>query len=224
MAQIDQLLQAMDRFGAQAAFLKSGEKVQLSFPTGKRYTSQTTPHEGLVAMVEEILPRGVELEDNATTEFVHQAGDSAISVRVQVGPPGAGDWRVWIEPSSAPPPAEPGPGAASISSAVPAAAPVSAPRARNAAERLLLRMLAVDASDLHLSTGSPPFVRIHGVMKHLPGAEAIGGEELLELLYEITPARNREEFERRNDTDFAYSIPGASRFRVNLFRDRHGAG
>jgi twitching motility protein PilT len=85
-------------------------------------------------------------------------------------------------------------------------------------------MLAVEASDLHLSSGSPPHVRIHGVIQHLPGAAPLTEDQLLELLHEILPPRNREEYERRNDTDFAYSIPGASRFRVNIFRDRYGPG
>jgi twitching motility protein PilT len=61
-------------------------------------------------------------------------------------------------------------------------------------------------------------------MMILPGAEPSREHVLLEQLFEITPERNRLEFEARNDTDFAYSIPGVSRFRANLFRDRRGPG
>src|SRR5262249_53837616 len=127
-------------------------------------------------------------------------------------------WQVSID-QRLPPPAPPEAGP-------PPEAVLAKPSAfaRNAIERLLLRMLAVEASDLHLSTGSPPYVRIHGVLQHLPGAPPLAGEQLLEMLQEILPARNREEFERRNDTDFGYMIPGASRFRANVFRDRHGPG
>ncbi len=85
-------------------------------------------------------------------------------------------------------------------------------------------MLELGASDLHLSTGSPPMVRIHGVMQPLSGHAAFAEDELLARIYEITPQRNRDEYEQRNDTDFAHAIPGASRFRVNLFRDRKGPG
>ena len=56
MAQIDQLLASVTRFGAIGALLSSDEKVMLSFPGGPRYASQTTPHASLVRMVEEILP------------------------------------------------------------------------------------------------------------------------------------------------------------------------
>ncbi|MDQ5858264.1 MAG: type IV pilus twitching motility protein PilT [Acidobacteriota bacterium] len=80
------------------------------------------------------------------------------------------------------------------------------------------------ASDLHLSSGCPPRVRVHGKMTELPGTDAFSAETLLERLYEITPERNRREFETRNDTDFGHSIPGVSRFRANLFRDRRGPG
>jgi len=59
-------------------------------------------------------------------------------------------------------------------------------------------------------------------MQLLPGEPTLEPDDLLARIYEIIPERNREEFERRNDTDFAHSIPGASRFRVNLFRDRRG--
>jgi twitching motility protein PilT len=61
-------------------------------------------------------------------------------------------------------------------------------------------------------------------MRVLPGTEPAREHLLLEQLFEITPERNRQEFERRNDTDFAHQIPGVSRFRANLFRDRRGPG
>ncbi len=198
MAQIEQLLQSLATFGALSALLTSGEKVQLTFPTGKRYTAQTMPHAALVSLVEEILPPGVAVDPRGTTAFLYESGGAAVSVRVDAGPD---VWQVAIEPEAAPAPPAPSP------------APVEPPVAHtyagvhsdNAIQQLLLLMLEMGASDLHLSTGSPPHVRVHGEMQALPG-------------------QNREEFERRNDTDFAYAIPGVSRFRANLFRDRHGPG
>jgi twitching motility protein PilT len=132
-------------------------------------------------------------------------------------------WHVAIEPQAAPapeavsPPPEPPPEPASGHS-------YAGVGADNSIESLLLRMLEMGASDLHLSTGSPPHVRIHGAMQGLPGLAPFEPGVLLDRLYEVTPARNREEFERRHDTDFAIAIPGVSRFRANLFRDRHGPG
>jgi len=96
--------------------------------------------------------------------------------------------------------------------------------AATAVEKLLLRMKELGASDLHLSTGSAPMVRLHGEMQVIPGTSVSVADELLKQLYEITPQKNRKEYEERNDTDFAHSIPGISRFRANLFRDRKGPG
>ena len=64
-------------------------------------------------------------------------------------------------------------------------------------DRLLLTMLDMGASDLHLSTDCPPRVRVHGRMTLLPGAESRSEHVLLEQLFEITPERNRIEFETR---------------------------
>ena len=225
MAQIEQLLQSLAKFGALSALLTSGEKVRLTFPTGKRYTAQTTPHAALVSLVEEILPPGLKVDPRGTTNFLYYSGGTDVSVSVEAD---ADIWHVTIEPETAP---------ASAPSPTPVvespvghvyAAPVAHTHAGvhsdNVVEKLLLRMLEMGASDLHLSTGSPPHVRIHGEMRAFPGHEALEAGPLLDTLYDVTPARNREEFERRNDTDFAYAIPGVSRFRVNLFRDRQGPG
>jgi len=217
MAQIEQLLQSLAKFGALSALLTSGEKVQLTFPTGKRYTAQTTPHSALVSLVEEILPPGLKIDPRGTTNFLYYTGGTDVSVRVEAD---ADVWHVEVEPEAAP--------ASAAASPPPVEPPVvhtyAGVHSDNAVEKFLLRMLEMGASDLHLSTGAPPHVRIHGEMRPFPGEEPLEAGPLLDRLYEVTPARNREEFERRNDTDFAYAIPGVSRFRANLFRDRHGPG
>jgi twitching motility protein PilT len=61
-------------------------------------------------------------------------------------------------------------------------------------------------------------------MKPLPGRAVLAPADTERILFPIAPARNREEFARRNDTDFAYEVPGVARFRCNLFRDRKGVG
>jgi twitching motility protein PilT len=217
MAQIEQLLQSLAKFGALSALLTSGEKVQLTFPTGKRYTAQTTPHAALVSLVEEILPPGLTVDPRGTTAFLYDAAGADVSVRVEAD---ADVWHVVIEPETAPASAAPFPEPVES----PAAHTYAGVHSENAVEKLLIQMLEMGASDLHLSTGSPPHVRVHGDMRAFPGHEPLEAGPLLDRLYEVTPARNREEFERRSDTDFAYAIPGVSRFRANLFRDRHGPG
>jgi twitching motility protein PilT len=225
MAQIDQLLASVARFGATGALLASDEKVMLSFPGGPRYASQTTPHASLVKMVEEILPPGVVIGPAGGTVFSYGNGGSPVRVQVEME---QGRLRVRVETLAAPKAAEtrsaPAPAESSPVVEVPAASRFADVAVTAAIDRLLLTMLEMGASDLHLSTDCPPRVRVHGKMMVLPGAETRSEHALLEQLFEITPERNRLEFEARNDTDFGHSIPGVSRFRANLFRDRRGPG
>jgi twitching motility protein PilT len=88
----------------------------------------------------------------------------------------------------------------------------------------LRMMIAVGASDLHLSSDVIPMVRRHGEMQYLFRRGAIGERELRELLFEVVPARNKAEFQETNDTDFAHNIEGLARFRMNYFMDRKGIG
>ncbi|MBK9090172.1 MAG: PilT/PilU family type 4a pilus ATPase [Holophagales bacterium] len=112
----------------------------------------------------------------------------------------------------------------------PAAAPASVEPSRLSvlSERpldvILLRMLELSASDVHLSSGTRPLFRIHGEMAEQADQPVLNSEEVERLLAPIFPERNRTEFLERHDTDFAYEIAGAARFRVNVFRDRHGVG
>jgi len=80
------------------------------------------------------------------------------------------------------------------------------------------------ASDLHMSVGSPPIVRHDGEIKPLPDRAVLTPADTERMLWPIAPERNREEFKRRHDTDFAYEIPGLARFRCNFFMDRKGMG
>jgi twitching motility protein PilT len=91
-------------------------------------------------------------------------------------------------------------------------------------DRLLNRLLEVKGSDLHVSTGAVPMMRIDGEMKLVPGADVLAAEQVQRLLMPIVPPRNREEFEGTHDTDFAYELPGKARFRANLFVDLRGMG
>jgi twitching motility protein PilT len=94
-----------------------------------------------------------------------------------------------------------------------------------AIDRLFQLMCEVGASDLHLCAGMPPLVRKDGHIEMLElGAPVLDGAAITALLDPIAPAKNREEFERRHDTDFAYEIPGLARFRANYFMDRKGPG
>ena len=85
-------------------------------------------------------------------------------------------------------------------------------------------MVSEGASDLHISSDCVPMLRLHGDMVEVPGHEPIDPRRMEEVLEEITPTENQNQFDNHYDTDFAYELPGAARFRVNLFVDRKGPG
>ncbi len=91
-------------------------------------------------------------------------------------------------------------------------------------DKMLERVVAEGASDLHLSAGHKPHWRIDGEMLTIADAAPLGPEEVLELVAPFFEVRHKEEFARDSDTDLAYSLPGVARFRVNVFRDHHGVG
>jgi twitching motility protein PilT len=99
------------------------------------------------------------------------------------------------------------------------------PQAKARMDALFVKMAEAGASDLHLSVSMPPMIRKDGKMRKLEDGEpALTPNVLREILNSIMPAKNREEFARRNDTDFAYEIPNLARFRANIFADRKGMG
>lgn len=87
---------------------------------------------------------------------------------------------------------------------------------------LLTEVIGRAASDLHVSSDQPPYVRVDGDLEALTTYAAPEAERLERLLYEIVPKRNREELEEHHQTDFGYELPGKGRFRVNVYRERRG--
>jgi twitching motility protein PilT len=90
-------------------------------------------------------------------------------------------------------------------------------------DRYLTQMIESRASDLHISTNAFPMLRIDGEMR-AASSQKLSAEAVQRVLLPIVPPRNREEFQKTHDTDFAYELEGRARFRVNLFVDMHGMG
>jgi twitching motility protein PilT len=82
-------------------------------------------------------------------------------------------------------------------------------------------MHELGASDLHLSTGSQPIIRLHGEMQRVKYKE-LEHEELKKMLYEITPENKIKIFEETGDVDFSYEVPDLARYRANFFLQRRG--
>jgi twitching motility protein PilT len=94
-------------------------------------------------------------------------------------------------------------------------------RSRATLDALLTTMVEKGSSDLHLRCGEPPIVRLHGEMMRLEGAR-LEPAALESMLLSVMPERNRREYIKTNDSDYAYEIPGVARFRANALKDRNG--
>jgi twitching motility protein PilT len=88
-------------------------------------------------------------------------------------------------------------------------------------EDLLEFTVENNASDLHLSPGLPPMIRIDGEMRRLSAA-ALSSSQILKMIYGIMNDRQRRIFDEDSDMDFSYGVDGLARFRVNAFQQMRG--
>ena len=89
---------------------------------------------------------------------------------------------------------------------------------------LLEQMVALNASDLHVTTDSPPVYRVRGEIVRAAGYEAFTSDDTRSLLYRILSSEQQKVFELRRQLDFAYALPGVARFRVNVYYQRESVG
>src|SRR5436190_23182196 len=78
-----------------------------------------------------------------------------------------------------------------------------------------------NASDLHLATGNPPMLRIHGELVRID-MPSLENDDLKALVYEIAPEHKIKVFEETGDVDFGYEFPGFARYRANFFNQKSG--
>ena len=88
---------------------------------------------------------------------------------------------------------------------------------------LLLFVHKEGASDLHISAGEPPMVRIYGEIKRVE-IPPLTREDLHVMLYDVLNDHQRKKFEEVNELDFSLELKGVARFRVNAFRQQRGDG
>ena len=244
MPQLDPLIQAIHQHEAEALVLDRDKRPYLLIQGAERaIVKSPLPAAHVSRLTAEIAP--TELRERITAGsalgFDYTLEGRAFAVEVAAGP------RVVIRPApsavpraSTPPAAElkaaPRPAAAPVaaapattpapSPATPAAAPaVEAALAESGSgmDALLRRLVERRGSDLHMSSGCRPMIRVDGELTEFD-ATVLAVAETEQLLLSVAPTRNRQEFRETGDTDFAYEIEGLCRFRCNLFKDRKGSG
>lgn len=86
-------------------------------------------------------------------------------------------------------------------------------------DRLLDTVIKLGASDLHLSVGRKPTLRLHGGLKNLD-TKVLESDDMVTLMKAITPERNQQELQEVGGSDFGFAYGKAARFRVSVFRQR----
>lgn len=79
------------------------------------------------------------------------------------------------------------------------------------------------ASDLHLSAGLPPMIRVHGDVRRI-NIDALDHKQVHDMVYDIMNDAQRKQYEDTLECDFSFEIQGLARFRVNAFNQQRGAG
>jgi twitching motility protein PilT len=91
-------------------------------------------------------------------------------------------------------------------------------------DNLLEQMVGLNASDLHVTTDSPPVYRIRGEILRAEGFDPLTPDDTRSLLYRILSSEQQKIFEQKRQLDFAYALPGVARFRVNVYYQRESVG
>ncbi|HXV65403.1 MAG TPA: PilT/PilU family type 4a pilus ATPase, partial [Vicinamibacteria bacterium] len=235
MSQIASLMDALINYGAYEARLEAGRRVYLvrgneQVDIGREPLQATV----IEKIAEEALgsermhakpgqPASVHIQRNGSRFQVDfRKTDTTAALRIlrsRVSVPSTESAATPARPPAGPSP--PSPAQPTPAPRTPATSPSDAP---HAIDDILRFMVSQDASDLHLSAGESPVIRVHGEIRFLSERGQLSSETIERLMYEIMPPENREQFKVRRDTDLAYEIAGLSRFRVNVFEDRKGVG
>jgi twitching motility protein PilT len=91
-------------------------------------------------------------------------------------------------------------------------------------EPLLRLVIERGGSDLHLTSGVPPVMRLNGKLRRIEGYPVLSGPTLRKTIYSILTQRQRDRFEENLELDLAYSLPDVARFRGNVFIQRDSVG
>ena len=86
-------------------------------------------------------------------------------------------------------------------------------------DRILETCIKRGASDIHLTVGRPPVLRLHGHLRSLE-TKVLEPEDTVALMKAITPDRNQQEIQEEGGTDFGFAYRDAGRFRVSVFRQK----
>ena len=139
-------------------------------------------------------------------------------------PPASGG---TMHPSSGSAASEPGAARAAAKPAAPRASRVGMSEQHGdelPLDDVLREMVRIGASDVHLTTGVPPMVRVSGTLHPLEQFGMVLADPLRRTLYGVLTQKQREKFEEDLELDLSYAVRGLARFRVNIYQQRESIG
>ncbi|MGV3721147.1 MAG: type IV pilus twitching motility protein PilT [Actinomycetota bacterium] len=229
MPSIDRIIQYMQSQGGERVVLQNEQQAMIYRPGGASapMTKDPLSMSYITTMLNEVMPDAMRTTFASGEPLLFQYGYGSGTVDVDVSQL---DGTLRVSVGGSEPPAVKLSEVQVVTELPTDVKPAAVPKAGGATrpishiDELFRLMKEMEASDLHLSANETPMVRVHGSMRKLDQYEVSPPEKLKRILWDITPKRNQEEWERDHDTDFAYELEGVARFRCNIFADRHGPG
>jgi twitching motility protein PilT len=219
MAQLDRLLTVLvSRRGDSLRLVQDEPVLLVTGAESQPLTKAPLTPAQLLGIVREVAPADAEqhAENSEGARFEYSMGEDAFVGRLHRD---QGRLTLHVTPR----PATNG-SAHAAPVKVTATAPAFDQESRAVLDDLLRKQATRRASDLHLRCGERALFRVDGDIVREDSLPPFESAFLERMLLGIMPDRNRREFEETNDTDLAYELPDLARFRVNVFRDRHGIG
>jgi twitching motility protein PilT len=216
VARLDKLIQVLHEQRADALQLTVGKPASLMQNGSVRpITREPLSDAQIQGLLREIASSEAapQLAAAESVAFVYRSPSGEVRVEHTSGANGSAVLRL-VNPGATPPgfPASSAPAARSSQDTA---------ELRRAMESMFRLLVDSGSSDLHLRSGEPPMLRLHGELAR-QNQPPIPAERLEAMLLSIMTAKESGEFRETGDTDWAYEIEGLARFRCNAGRDRHG--
>ena len=226
MARLDKLIQVMQEQRAEALQLAVGKPASLMQNGSARpITREALSDVQIQGLLREIASADTQLGSSEPVAFAYRSPFGEVRVELKAGANGLAVLRpASPAPAGAPatPGAPPAPTPSPASASLVARSTLEVSEQRTAMDALFRILVQSGASDLHLRTGEPPMLRLHGELSR-QDQPPLTAERLESMLLSIMTAKEVGEFREGGDTDWAYEIDGLARFRCNAGRDRFGA-
>jgi twitching motility protein PilT len=225
VARLDRLIQVMQEQRAEALQLAVGKPASLlQSGSARPITREPLSDTQIQGLLKEIASAdtAAQLGSAEPVAFAYRSPFGEIRVEVKPGAGGAALLRPSTASAAAAGSAPSGVSAPPSPSAPSSQISQSSAELRSAMDTLFRLLVKSGASDLHLRTGEPPMLRLHGELAR-QDQPALPAERLESMLLSIMTPKEIGEFREGGDTDWAYEIEGVARFRCNAGRDRFGA-